>query len=99
MDVSKSPATIQRNNVVVNEPPELTRAKTTQDARKEPTSAGTATQCARWPSTRPKTILTSAPASGSAGISQSVDTASLYHANEVQDRVDAGKQPRPTARI
>ena len=75
---SKSPATIHRNNVAVNDSPALTRVNTVQDARKEPASAGTATQCARCPRSRPKTMLTRAPASGNAGISQSVDTAAVY---------------------
>src|SRR2546426_6565918 len=74
-DVSNSPATIHENSVVVNAGPDHTRANTTHEARNEPTSAGTAIQCARRPITRPNTMLTSAPASGKAGINQTVDTA------------------------
>ena len=50
-DVSKSPATIQLNSVVVSVSPEATRENTAHDATNEPASAGTAIQCARRPIT------------------------------------------------
>ncbi len=75
--VSKSPATIQGPSVEVNGAPENTRAATTQEARKEPRSAGTEIQWARCPVRRPKNMLVRAPTSGKAGISQTVDTAAI----------------------
>ena|SRR5436309_2100161 len=77
-DVSKSPATIHVKSVVVNDGPDDTRANTTHEARNEPARAGTAIQCARRPTARPTVMLTSAPASGKAGINQTVDTAPIY---------------------
>jgi hypothetical protein len=77
-DVSKSPATIHVKSVALKDCPDATRAKTAQEAMKEPTSAGTAIQCARRPIARPTIMLMSAPASGKAGINQTVDTASIY---------------------
>src|SRR6267142_2809304 len=76
-DVSNSAATIHVKSVVVNAWPDHTRANTTHEARNEPTSAGTAIQCANRPILRPNTMLTSAPASGKAGINQTVDTAPI----------------------
>ena len=75
--VSKSAATIHVKSVVVKAWPDHTRAKTTHEPRNEATSAGTAIQCADRPITRPNTMLTSAPASGKAGINQTVDTAPI----------------------
>ena len=66
--------TLQRKSVAVNAPPDRTRANTAHDARKDPSTAGTEIQCARCPMTRPKAMLSSAPARGKAGISQRVDT-------------------------
>src|SRR5919109_3907298 len=77
-DVSKSPATIHVKSVVLKDCPEATRANTAQEATNEPTDAGTAIQCARRPIARPTIMLMSAPASGKAGINQTVDTASIY---------------------
>src|SRR5919204_4842544 len=77
-EVSNSPATIHVKSRAVNAAPDHTRAKTTQETTNEPTSAGTATQCARRPIVRPTVMLTSAPASGKAGINQTMDTASIY---------------------
>ncbi len=76
-DVSKSPATIHVKSVEVNAAPDHTRANTRHEARNEAASAGTAIQCAHRPITRPNAMLTSAPASGKAGINQTVDTASI----------------------
>src|SRR5262245_4750712 len=76
--VSNSTATIHENRVVVNDGPDATRENTAHETRKEPISAGTAIQCARGPILRPNVILTSAPASGKAGINQTLDTASIY---------------------
>src|SRR5207244_963847 len=57
--------------------PDATRENSTHDARNEPPSAGTATQCARRPMMPPRKMLRSAPTSGKAGISQTVvDTGS-----------------------
>jgi hypothetical protein len=64
--------------VVVNGPLDHARAATEQDTRNEPARASTASQCARLPVKRPKRMLMRAPARGKAGISQTVDTASIY---------------------
>ena len=77
-DASKSPATIHENSVVERERPDRTMPNTAHAAMNEPATAGTAIQCARRPVIRPKKILSSAPTRGRAGISQTVDTASIY---------------------
>src|SRR5512145_496574 len=69
---------IHVKSVVVNDPLDHTREATVHDARNEPASADTAIQCARRPVRRPKKTLRRAPASGKAGTSQTVDTASIY---------------------
>src|SRR5689334_8831559 len=76
-DASKSPATIQENSVDENAGPDHTRANTAHEAANEPSSAGTASQCARLPVIPPNTMLRNAPASGKAGINQTVDTAPI----------------------
>src|SRR2546428_12986843 len=75
--VSKSAATTHVKSVGVKACPDHTRANTTHEARNEATSAGTAIQCADRPITRPTTMLTGAPATGKAGINQTVDTAPI----------------------
>ena len=70
-------ATIHVKSVEVNAAPDHTRANTLHETRNEAASAGTAIQCARRPIARPNAMLTSAPASGKAGINQTVDTASI----------------------
>src|ERR687897_480499 len=75
--VTKSPATIQVNSVVLDAPLDHARPATAQDARNEPASAGTAIQCARRPVRGPKKLLRRAPARGKAGTSHTVDTAPI----------------------
>src|SRR6201989_1217998 len=75
---SNSPATIHVKSVVVTGPFDHARAATEHETRKTPATAGTAIQCARRPVRRPRKMLARAPARGKAGISQTVDTASIY---------------------
>ena len=75
-DVSNFPATIHGKSVLVKLPPSHTRVKTAHAARNEPATLETATQWARRPMRSPRRMLTRAPASGRAGMNQTVDTAS-----------------------
>ena len=68
--VLKVPATTQVKRSPVQVSPFQTRAKTTHDVTNEANSAGTETQCALWPTVRPKSALKREPISGNSGISQ-----------------------------
>src|SRR5688572_29512121 len=78
-EVEKSPATIHGKSVAVNASPRHARANNTHAATNEAADAGTAIQCAPRAVSRPKRMLTIAPANGNAGISHTaeVDTGSL----------------------
>src|SRR3982074_1718066 len=68
--VLKVPATTQVKRSPVHVSPFQTRAKTMHDVTNEANSAGTETQCALWPTARPKSALKREPISGNSGISQ-----------------------------
>src|SRR5215475_2666972 len=68
--VVNGPATTQGKRSPVHVSPCHTRLKTTHEVTNEAKRVGTATQCARWPMRRPRRALTTAPASGKSGISQ-----------------------------
>ncbi len=68
--VLKVPATTQVKRSPVHVSPFQTRAKTMHDVMNEASSAGTDTQCALWPTARPKSTLKREPTSGNSGISQ-----------------------------
>ncbi len=97
--VLKVPATIHGKSSPVQVSPCQTRAKTAHEVRNEAPSAGTATQCARWPIARPKSALTRAPTSGSAGISQTrrdmvvLLGANPHHSSERARSVKGGRGP------
>src|SRR5713226_5318067 len=81
MAALKAPAAIHGKSSPTYVSPWSTRRKTAHETRKERPSAGTATQCARWPVARPKRALTSVPTSGRNGISQTSRDIVLFCTN------------------